>query len=231
VSRDGRYRSYVLAATDATPGSAANRLVVESREGAARHDIPVFGTAAFNFDPAGDAMAFIAAEQPNEVASLPVGPLRIVDPSSGAVRTLLDGFVVAFFWAPDGRTIASLRLGPGGIEARRPEGTRIAIAGQPGPPAVEAVQADGGVTLDLVFTDAATGTARSERAVVVSQLFVTQLLPFFDQYALSHRLWAPDSAALVLPLVEGGETGLYVIRADGSEPALLAVAEMGFWSP
>lgn len=223
VSRGGRYRSYVA--------GAPPRLVVEARDGSARHEIPVFGIAAFSFDPAGDSMAFIAADDPSGVAALPVGPLRIVNPASGAVRTVLDASVVAFFWAPDGRTIASLRLdAPGGIEARSLGGARIATTVKAPPPGADVAQADG-VSLHLVITDVATGAGRSERAVRVSELFVTQLLPFFDQYALSHRLWSPDGASIVLPLVDGGETGLYVIRADGSEPARLSDAEMGFWSP
>lgn len=222
VSRDGRYRSYVA--------GAPARLVVEARDASARHEIPVFGIAAFGFDPAGDSLAFIAADDPNEVAALPVGPLRIVDAASGSVRTVLDAAVVAFFWAPDGRTIASLRIdGPGGIEARSVDGAQLASAGRPQPP-VDIAQAEG-FELHLVFTDAASGTKRSERPVRVSELFVGQLLPFFDQYALSHRLWSPDSTSIVLPLVDDVGTGLYVIEADGSEPARLVDGVMGFWSP
>jgi TolB protein len=229
VSRDGRYRSYVTSATGADA-----RLVVEARDGSARNEIPVFGYAAFSFDPTGAALAFIAADEPtDEVTALPVGPLRIAEARSGSVRTVLDASVVAFFWAPDGRTIASLRLdAPGGIEARSADGVRLASAGPAArPPAVEDLAQVEGVALHLVFTDVPSGAKRSEGAVRVSELFATQLMPFFDQYALSHRLWSPDSASVVLPLVEGGETGLYVIPADGSESARLSDAAMGFWSP
>lgn len=229
VSRDGRYRSYVVPASDSNPGSAAARLVVEARDGSARHEIPVFGIAAFGFDPTGAALGFIAADEPTD-APLPVGPLRIADTESGSLRTVLDTSVLAFFWAPDGRTIASLRLDVGGgIEARSVDGAHLASAGHAQPP-VDAAQAEG-FALHLVFTDVASGTTRSERAVRVSELFVTQLLPFFDQYALSHRLWSPDSASVLLPLADDGGTGLYVIKADGSEPARLVDAAMGFWSP
>jgi TolB protein len=215
VSQDRRYRSYVKSGSD----GAAGQLVVEGRDGSGHHEIPVFGIAAFSFDPTGRALAFIAADDASdELLPLPVGPLRILDPASGSVRTVLDGAVVGFFWSPDGRTIASLRLEiPSGIEARVGDG-RVAAA-------------DAGFALQLVFADPASGAVRSERLVRVSGLFATQLLPYFDQYALSHRLWSPDSASIVLPLVDGAETGLYVIPADGSEPARLADAAMGFWSP
>jgi TolB protein len=216
VSRDLRYRSYV----GSGGGTAAAQLVVEGRDGSGRHEIPVFGIAAFGFDPTGRALAFIAPDEPtDQPLPLPLGPLRIVDSASGSVRTVVDASVVGFFWAPDGRTIASLRLGaPGGIEASARMGGQVAAA-------------DAGFGLQLTFTDVASGATRSERAVRVSPIFATQLLPYFDQYALSHRLWSPDSASIVLPLVDGSETGLYVIPAEGSEPSRLVDAAIGFWSP
>jgi WD40 repeat protein len=234
VTRDGRYRSFVLARTDSGSGSAPANLVVAARDGSASHEIPIFGIPAFGFDPTGTALAFIAADEPSDgVPALPVGPLRIVDAVSGSLRTMLDASVVAFFWAPDGRTIASLRLeAPGGIEARSRTGGRLASTEQAArPPGADLAQA-GGFALHLDFTDVASGARRSERTVRVSELFVTQLLPYFDQYALSHRLWSPASTSVVLPLVDGGgETGLYVILVDGSEPSRVADAAMGFWSP
>jgi TolB protein len=230
VSGDGRYRSYV--ATQSGSGSGG-LLIVAARDGSASHEIPIFGLAAFGFDPTGTALAFIAADEATDApAPLPVGPLRIADAASGSVRTVLDASVIAFFWAPDGRTIASLRLDtPGGIEARSVDGRRFASAGQAAGPQANLAQA-GGYPLHLVFTDVASGASRAERPVRISELFATQLLPFFDQYALSHRLWSPDGASIVLPLVDdGGGTALYVIRADGSEPSRLVDAAMGFWSP
>jgi hypothetical protein len=58
------------------------------------------------------------------------------------------------------------------------------------------------------------------------------VLPFFDQYGLSHRFWSPDSASLALPLV--GSTGadqLVVIPADGTDPHQIPGRVIGFWSP
>ena len=37
--------------------------------------------------------------------------------------------------------------------------------------------------------------------IKLADLFVNQVLPYFDQYALSHRFWSPDSRSLVLPIV------------------------------
>jgi hypothetical protein len=88
------------------------------------------------------------------------------------------------------------------------------------------------VGLRLSVVAASDGAIRSGRLVRVSDLFVNQVVPFFDQYALSHRFWSPDGASLVLPIVGAGDiTQLHVIPADGSESRVVATAEMGFWSP
>jgi TolB protein len=60
---------------------------------------------------------------------------------------------------------------------------------------------------------------------------VNGILPYFDQYALSHRIWAPDSSAIALPGFGNGGDQLYAIPADGSEPTALDGAVFGFWSP
>ena len=66
----------------------------------------------------------------------------------------------------------------------------------------------------------------------MSELFGLQLLPFFDQYALSHRFWAPDSSSILLPLVrDDGVVGIVVLPADGSDERRIADGEMGFFSP
>ena len=60
---------------------------------------------------------------------------------------------------------------------------------------------------------------------------MNHILPYYDQYALSHRLWAPDSSAIALPLDADGDDRLFVIPADGSEMTPLESAELGFWRP
>jgi hypothetical protein len=61
---------------------------------------------------------------------------------------------------------------------------------------------------------------------------VNDILPYFDQYALSHRLWAPDGSALLLPLVdESGRDQLVALPPDGSENPRTIDGVTGFWSP
>jgi TolB protein len=229
LSADG---TYLASATLGQEGSA--QLVVGSRDGSVQHEITVFSLAAFGFDPAGDTLAFTAADQPGGALDIPVGPLRTIDPATGATRTLLDGSVVSFFWAPDGKTIAALRLsGPGD--------TNVASAGAPAaalaragalPGSRGAAQAAPGIDLRIAFVDVASGTIRSEHVGRLSDLFVSQVLPFFDQYALSHRFWSPDSASLVLPIDDDqGVSRIEVIPADGSDARVVAAGTIGFWSP
>ncbi len=240
VTGDGRYVAYV----GAGPNASAE-VVVEARDASSRYAVAVFGPAAVGFDPTGDGLAFIGRAAADALdTALPVGPLRLLDAASGFVRMLFDGAVVAFFWAPDGRTIAALRvIGPSDDRIAaghaRTGGGDIADVGEiveavargGTAPAVEIVDPPG-LRLRLVFIDVASGAVRSQRTVHLTDPFVSQLLPFFDQYALSHRLWSPDSMSLVLPTIaDDGTDEIVVVRADGSEPMRVASGSIAFWRP
>ncbi len=228
ITSDGRFRGYVV------PGQGTPaQVIVESRDRATRRAIDVFGDAAIDFGPAGVELAFIAPAVAGRAVSLPVGPLRLIDAVSGDVRTVLTGSAVAFFWSPDGRTIAALQVAApgdpgiataGGVEPARmvAASERSATLGATTP----------GLALRLVFVDVATGTVRSQRPVEVADDFALQQLPFFDQYALSHRRWSSDSRFLVLPLADAdGTSRIVVIAADGSDARPIATGIAASWSP
>jgi TolB protein len=63
-------------------------------------------------------------------------------------------------------------------------------------------------------------------------IFVNQFLPFFDQYALSHRIWSPDSNAIVLPVLEKEQAKVLVIPTQSykQKPIHIADGLMAFWS-
>ncbi len=235
LSQDGRYLAYVRAGA-----GGRDAVVVASRDGSSEHTVPVFGIAAVVFSPAGDSVASIGLDRPGQTGlAFPVGPLRLIDAHSGASRTLLDGLVVGFFWSPDGRTIAALRVQvaggstakAGSILAAAPISSHMATpsaspSAPPGaPPSAPPTE------VRVVFVDVATGEIRSQRAVQPGRRFLAELLPYFDQYALSHRVWSPDSSAILLPLVDAsGHTQLVALRPDGGN--ILAIeGEAGFWSP
>lgn len=221
VSSDGRFRAY------ATPGDGTTQpIVVETRERTDPHTLDVFGTAAIAFGPGTDELSIVAAAEPRQETSVPVGPLRLMDASSGVVRTLLSGTVVASFWAPDGKTIAALEV-PG------PGGDNVAIAGRALLISSTSPQtaAAAGAKLRIIFVNVESGAIRSHWSFEISGLFIDQILPYFDQYALSHRMWSPDSAAFALPVVDDGSEQITIIQADGSGARVVAHGVAGFWSP
>ena len=220
----GDFRSAVVSRDQASIGfvrvddTGAGQVVVASRDGSNERAMPVFGTSAIVFDPTGSTIASIGPDMPVQAAAgFPLGPLRLIDAATGEVRTLLDGFVVGFWWSPDGRTMAALRVQP---EAAPTSSLVPRPSGAESPTEVR-----------LLFVDVASGEIRSEPTVVPGPRFISQVLAFFDQYALSHRVWSPDSSSILLPeVLPDGTTRVTVRFVDGSPPVALD-GEIGFWSP
>ena len=119
VSADGRYEAYAVAGRGSPPA-----VVVAASDGSTSFDVPVFGPAAMSFAPSGPQLAFIGARDGDRQVPLPMGPLRVIDGSTGAVREFPVSEVVSFFWSPDGRTIATIGVpeevspGPAAATAR-----------------------------------------------------------------------------------------------------------------
>lgn len=207
VSADGAELAYVATEAD---GSAS--VVVGSRDGHTWARVPVAGASLLAWSPAGHRLAFTS---PPRDDGLPYGSLELVDPDTGSRRTLLDGLVIAAAWAPDGRSIAAIRVVAGDVTA-----------------SASSVSAARATTLELRVVDVASGRTRLARSVRLSALVVSQLLPFFDQYTLSHRIWSPAGDALVLPLVDDvGVAQITVIPIDGTAPRIIADGVAAFWSP
>jgi TolB protein len=158
---------------------------------------------------------------------------------------------VSFWWSPDGKTIAALRVQPvadgvtgsgaGASAAASAEATASPASSVAAGPSVAASLAPNGSAgpsasqppseVRLLFLDVASGRIQSQAIVEPGQLFIDQFLTYFDQYALSHQLWAPDSSALLLPVTEpDGTTHVSVISRNGDPPLSLNGA-IAFWSP
>ena len=58
------------------------------------------------------------------------------------------------------------------------------------------------------------------------------LIPYFDQYAQSIRIWSPDSSALVYGAQEKDDSeSVYVVAVDGrTEAQRIAAGTIGVWS-
>jgi hypothetical protein len=211
ISPDGRSRAYV-----AVDEGRSTSVVVEARDGSFRREARVAGASALGWSPTGEQLAYSDSAQP---VGLPIGPLELIDVQSGSTRILVDGPVVAWFWAPDGRTLAVLRF-------RLPSDGQVAAAGG------RFLALSDPLTLRLLFVDAGTGTIRYGRDVRLSDLVLAQFLPFADQYARSHGIWSPDSEAIVLPLQdELRSSHITIVPADGSAERRIADGVAAFWSP
>jgi TolB protein len=213
VSRDGRWIGWVRAG-DSAEGS---EVVVATRAGDRATTVPVFGAATVAFGPASNVVASIGADQPGQPdLAFPLGPLRLIDAETGASRTLLRGAVVAAFWSPDGRTIFALRLQPQGA-------TTAAATASPTTVPTE---------VHALFVDVASGAISVDQVVQPGPRFVSEFLPYFDQYARSHRLWAPDSSSFLLPIVaDDGHAQVIALPRDGAPVPFSVDAPAAFWSP
>jgi TolB protein len=179
------------------------------------------GTAAVAWRPGAAQLAIQRSEAPS---AQPHGPVDLLDVVSGDVRRLSDDLVLASFWSPDGRYLATLSLVGGGGD--RTVATTSAPSGSAAPSGAAAqllrVQAPG-TALALKALEVDTGAVRPLGVFTPSPLFLLQYLPFFDQYARSHRLWSPASDALVLPaLDDDGVPTLVRFGIDGEARPLVA---------
>ena len=193
-----------------------NEVIVTARDGSHEEHLSVIGPTAIAFDPTGDTIGTIGAEDPSTLSTFPLGPLRLMD-RAGKQRTLVDGLVVAFWWSPDGKTVGAMRVIQG-----KPAPSALPFGPSPTPTPGE---------VHLVFADVATGAIRSDPVVRPTSGFVNGVINYFDQYALSHRMWAPDGSSMLMPETdENGLTHLLVRYVDGRPPITLEGA-IGFWSP
>jgi WD40 repeat protein len=245
VSHDGTHFGYVRAGSN---GSAS--IVLATRDGSAEQTMPVFGTAAVTFAPTANQVASIGPTEPQATAyGFPFGPLRVLD-GAGKARTLLDGQVVGYWWSPDNRTIAALRVqaiegggatAPSGSPAAA-QAAPAAASGDPGASVEPSTAASASPSeapapsappteVRLLFVDVASGTVTAQSIVSPGMLFVNQFLTYFDQYALSHELWAPDSSSFLLPVDDSsGTTRIEVAPRNGDQERMFDGA-MAFWSP
>lgn len=216
-SSTGRLRAYAI-----LDQSRASRLVVQDNSGEEYISEHHHGEVALQWSPVAELLAFTS---PLSDGGPNFGPLRLADPKNQAVNMLTSDNVVAFFWAPDGRSIAYFTFGEqdiGGVQvkSKMPGNNIRARAGHQ----------NGTLTLNLWVID----VQSREKTLVLrfspSMVFSHQFLPYFDQYALSHRIWSPDSQSIVLPILIEGTSHIAAVPLDGSEVRMLAVADIGFWS-
>jgi hypothetical protein len=240
VSSDAAWISYVRAAATADGPSS---VVTAKRDGSGERTMPVFGMASVAFSPTAPLVASIGPTQATGASfDIPVGPLRTLDATTGKARTLLDATVISDWWSPDGKTIAAIVVQPAGSgspgepvaagsAAPSISASQLPVAGSPEPAASPAPSASPAPQeVRVVFVDATSGAIHADAAIDPGRLFIDQYLTYFDQYATSHQLWAPDSSSILIPVDDAAGSHLRLVpRAGGTAKLLEGV--MGAWSP
>lgn len=217
ISSSGRYRAF--AGLNNENGS---ELVVQNDQGITQFSEPHDGQVALTWSPTEDLLAY---SSPPIDSIHSYGPLRLVNPKTGARQSLTEAFVLAFFWSPDGRKIAYLSL------SLQPNDSIQAVSYTTNRPSgVVGVAQRGELMIELWVVDVKTAEKQHLATFLPSNIFLSQFLPFFDQYALSHRLWSPTGDAMVMPMVEGGESHLAIVHVESGEVDILTDGEIGFWS-
>jgi TolB protein len=244
ISANGRFWAYAEGS-----GETTSRLVVADSETGEQWTLRHTGMVALSWSPVGSKLAF--SNGLDERMATFWGPLRLLDAETGQATILSDDIVLGFFWSPNGRYLATIYTGDNnrssGIIADQsdpsaatppaplePEVTaglnRAKETGRPLP--LARLNAQRPVAqFRVAVINIETGEFRELAAFAPTRLFVGQFLPFFDQYALSHRLWSPDSAAIVLPVIENGVSRVKVFPINGDPSIDLGRGDMPFWSP
>lgn len=171
--------------------------------------VPFEGAITFVVSPDGSHVAFqVVGGQDDggfEVlqAQGEVAPLSVLDRGTGAIEQVAAGVVPAFFWSPEGDKLLYLL----------PEA------------------APGLVWFRWGVWDGE--SAFTTPRFLPSIEFGRDYLQFFEQYAQSMTLWAPDGSAFAYAgSSESGETGVWIQPArSGAEPVLVANGVFAAWSP
>lgn len=220
IGQNGRYWAFA----EQVAGGLSALVVVDTQTGE-RQSYESSGSLALGWSPARDQIAFTNGA----IDGHPYwGPLRLLDVATGDIQLLSSRTVLAFFWSPDGRSLAFLTLGrdtdDDSVNAAAPQKHRS--LGRSGGHVAQLRQ--GFLTLSVV--DVETGQGLHLLDFDPTLAYLSQFLPYFDQYALSHRVWSPDSRSIVLPVRQEDASMILVVPADGSQPTQLAEGEIAFWS-
>jgi TolB protein len=202
VSYDGRY--YAFASVD--PLGIRWLAVHLTEDGFTKWLQPHQGVAALGWSPTASHLAYISP--PDSSRPTFYGSLKLYDLAQDELSKLVDRTVLGFFWAPDGQSIAYITL-----ENYEPgEGRNV-------------------IELGLWVVNTEDGQEHQLLIFHPTDVFIDELLPFFDNYAQSHSIWAPDSHAVVIPTMDDdGRDQIMVVPIDGSEPLTITEGVVASWS-
>ena len=211
-----------------------SQIIIDGQGFESQVEIAHYGVAAMNWNPTRELLAFISAPGPSRNA---YGPLQLIHVShewSEQVEVITDEMVIAFFWSPDGESLAFFTVADTYDRIKMslvPDPHQLDLEGgtirEPEPERIRPLHLNLFV-MDLESDD----DPRLMLTFQPNEMFINRLLPFFDQFALSHRIWSPDSDAIVLPVINHEEPQLLIVptRDRQAQPRVLAGGVMAFWS-
>lgn len=188
-------------------------LALANRQGEIERELLRYAAPmAFVADETGSRVAVMSRGSPESQAlsrldetDLPIidaERLVVVSTSDGDLEEVSQARNIAWFWSPDGRVLLYSTVGA----------------------------ADGFERLQWHIWDGA--ETKSYRPFSPTGLFGRDYLAYFDQFALSISLWAPDGSAFAYA---GGssleDAGIWVQEVTGGDPVRISPGEVALWSP
>ncbi len=187
------------------------------------------GLIAMGWSPTADQLAVISGSP--ETTDF-FGPLRVLDLGTGEEQMITQDMVLSFFWSPDGRYLAYISVSGmnNDVQVQNVQEAKKNVAAKTAVFPTTPVQQDDSHLFQLHVVNVATGENRLLAQYTPTFVFLSQFLPYFDQYAHSHRVWSPDSSAVVLPMRIDARNRIVVVPIDGSPYKAIASGDMPFWS-
>jgi hypothetical protein len=200
----------VMLGTERDVGEA---LALANREGEIERELLRYAAPmAFVADKSGSRVAVMSRGSPESQAlsrledtDLPIidaERLVVVTTSNGHLEEVSPSRNIAWFWSPDGRELLF-----------------STVAAVDGTERLQWHTWDGEAT-------------RSYAPFSPTGLFARDYLAYFDQFARSISLWAPDGSAFAYA---GGTSlenaGIWVQRVTAAEPELIGPGQVAIWSP
>lgn len=183
--------------------------VVRQASGSALATLDTQGSVTREITAVSDSTMFVSTTDASQIAYITFGEdspgeLHVLQLADGNDRIIRSG-VVTCFWSPTGDSLAFLTL------PDRGEAQTVA-------------QAQQNVRMRWNVLRLSDGDLRSFDLFTPSREFL-ELLPFFDQYAQSIRLWDPSGSRLLFATTDG----VYTLDVNSGENRVVSDGVLGVW--
>lgn len=186
--------------------------VVQQDDGAALATIDAQGTVQRRLADVSESTLFVPAPDATHIAYVTLtdqgtAQLHVLRGDGSDNRQIDNATVVTCFWSPTSDRLAFLSLATDDLEI-----TSIAQTQQRIP------------RLRWSVLDLSDGKVRDFAPFVPSRTFLS-LLPFFDQYAQSHRVWDSSGSRLLY----ADENGVHALDVVSGQIQRIGAGELGLW--